>query len=207
MDGTVLELHRKGERPGQRGIPKPGVPENRTSTSAASAGTSTATAMNGSRTIRRPPSSCCRWRRSPPFGRKGGRWPPVIFGENITTSGIPYETFRPGSRVRAVQPELEVTRPSEPCEDPVTSRTSAPRRVPRSCALCSAGAAGIAGVESPVAARRGCIGGPRPLARSGRAPRAGRLPSQGHAPPVGSRRRRALTGAVASRPVPDRGPA
>lgn len=46
-------------------------------------------------------------------------WPvrPGDLGENITTEGIPYATFRPGLRFRAGEVVFEVSKPCTPCDN------------------------------------------------------------------------------------------
>jgi MOSC domain-containing protein YiiM len=44
-------------------------------------------------------------------------WPvkPGDIGENITTKGIPYDSFAPGRKYRAGTVELEISKPCTPC--------------------------------------------------------------------------------------------
>ena len=115
MDGTVLELHRKAERPGERGIPKPSTPEVEILENGVGGD------FNRYRHERKaddPTSAVLLIPMETIAALRQEGWPvaPGDLGENITTSGIPYAAFRPGTRVRAGQAELEVTRPCDPCE-------------------------------------------------------------------------------------------
>ena len=114
--GRIVELHRKPETPGEHGLPKRTVP------SAELTKEGVAGDFN-------------RWRHETQhddptmalllmpletleeLNHEG--WPirPGDLGENITSSGIPYNTFAPGRRFRAGRAEIEITKACPPCDN------------------------------------------------------------------------------------------
>lgn len=113
--GRVFELHKKPEIPGERGLPKPAVPEVRVS-------------------VRGVEGDYNRWRQEKHGGdlnnallllpletieqlRQEG-WPvrPGDLGENVTTSGIPYDDLRPPRRLRVGSVVAEISKPCTPCD-------------------------------------------------------------------------------------------
>ena len=113
-EGRVHALHRKPERPDERGLPKIAVAE----------AIVTARGMEG---------DFNRWRHEKladdprnallvvpletlnDLEREG--WPvrPGDLGENVTSVGLGYDTFAPGGRFLIGEAVVEVTKPCEPC--------------------------------------------------------------------------------------------
>jgi MOSC domain-containing protein YiiM len=114
--GTVVQLNRKSEVPGERGLPKVAVAEARLTTSG----------MEGDFNRYRREE-----KRDDPgmavlllplevvddLNREG--WPvrPGDLGENVTTSGIRNDEFRPSRKVRVGAALLEVSKPCDPCDN------------------------------------------------------------------------------------------
>jgi len=114
--GRVIRLGVKPRTPGQRGLPKPAVPRVRV----ALAG------VDGDYNV---------WRQEERAGdpdyallllpvetiealnREG--WPvrPGDLGENITSSGIPYDSFTPPARLRVGGVVAEVSKACDPCDN------------------------------------------------------------------------------------------
>lgn len=114
--GRVVGLHRKPEVSDEHGLPKPAVSEARI----------LRTGVEG---------DFNRYRHEVQHDDEGMAllvvpretveqlnregWPvsPGDLGENISTSGVPYDAFAPGRRFRAGEAELEVTKPCTPCDN------------------------------------------------------------------------------------------
>jgi len=114
--GIVYRLHRKGRTTGERGLPKPGVPRVEV----------TAAGVEGDYN---------RWRQEEKKGdpdmallllpletidelnREG--WPvrPGDLGENVTTSGLGYESLAPPRRLRLGSVVAEVSKACDPCDN------------------------------------------------------------------------------------------
>jgi MOSC domain-containing protein YiiM len=116
MPGRVKELHRKPETPGEHGLPKPSVPAVQV----------TVHGVDGdfnryrheelhdeadSAILLMPEETLARLRSE--------GWPVHTgdLGENITTSGIPYDRLTSGTRVRAGEVTLQVSRACDPCNN------------------------------------------------------------------------------------------
>jgi MOSC domain-containing protein YiiM len=114
VDGRVVALHRKPEVAGERGLPKPAASElevdargvkgdfNRYRTEKLSGDPDSALLLLPQETIRE-------------LNVEG--WPvaPGDFGENVTTEGIPYASFRPGSTWQLGSVVATVSRACDPC--------------------------------------------------------------------------------------------
>jgi len=116
LTGMVVQLNRKPEVPGEHGLPKVPVPTARVSRSGVEGD------FNRYRTEEK--------HRDPdmavlilPFevisalNQEG--WPvrPGDLGENLTSSGLPNNEFRPSRKVRAGSVLLEVSKPCDPCNN------------------------------------------------------------------------------------------
>jgi MOSC domain-containing protein YiiM len=113
--GRVVSLHVKPEVAGERGLPKPTIPAARFTVGGLSGDFNRyrheekhddprmAVLLFPIETVRE-------------FNREG--WPvqPGDFGENVTTEGIPYAAFAPGSRWRIGTARVEITQPCDPCD-------------------------------------------------------------------------------------------
>jgi MOSC domain-containing protein YiiM len=113
--GRVQEVHRKPERPGEHGLPKPAVEEiqigpggvtgdfNRYRHEELADEPTSAVLLIPSETLRE---------------LRNEGWPvrPGDLGENVTTEGIAYDAMPPGTLLRFARgPEVEITRPCDPC--------------------------------------------------------------------------------------------
>ncbi len=114
--GSVFEIHRKPETRGEHGLPKPTVPSARV----------TFAGLEG---------DFNRWRHETQHDDSGMAilvvpketleqlnregWPVRTgdLGENITSSGIPYDAFAPGRRFRVGDSVIEVTKACTPCDN------------------------------------------------------------------------------------------
>jgi MOSC domain-containing protein YiiM len=127
--GTVVQVSRKSELPGERGLPKVPVP----------LGHIRFRGLEGDFNVYRHEVS----RDDPKMailllpletieGLRREGWPvrPGDLGENLTTSGIAYDALAPGRRVRAGNALLEISKPCTPCENlellPYVGRTRGP---------------------------------------------------------------------------------
>jgi MOSC domain-containing protein YiiM len=114
--GRVHRLGRKSQTPGERGLPKPEIPEAQI----------TVQGVVGDYNVYRHDEA----RDDPAMAilimpletlneldREG--WPvrPGDIGENITTEGLPYDAFAPGDRFRVGGTLLEITKPCTPCDN------------------------------------------------------------------------------------------
>ncbi|HKS59420.1 MAG TPA: MOSC domain-containing protein [Thermoplasmata archaeon] len=114
MRGRVFALHRKPEAAGERGLPKPSVPEVRLTPEGVVGD------YNRYRTEllhSEPTSAVLLIPLETLEGLQSEGWPvqPGDLGENITTQGIPYDRTPPLTRVSFGGAEIEVTRPCDPC--------------------------------------------------------------------------------------------
>jgi MOSC domain-containing protein YiiM len=116
VHGVVVRLGAKPQRSGERGLPKPELAEARI----------TAAGVEGDYNLYRQTT-----RRGDPdmallivpdetladLRREG--WPvrPGDLGENVTTSGIPYDALRPPRRLRLGSVVAETAKPCEPCDN------------------------------------------------------------------------------------------
>ena len=112
--GTVVRIGAKGETPGERGLPKP----ERASARFLHAG------VEGDFNVYRqqekggdPNMGVLLLPEETLSDLNGDGWPvrPGDLGENVTTSGIPYEALAPGRRIRIGEAVLETTKACDPC--------------------------------------------------------------------------------------------
>jgi MOSC domain-containing protein YiiM len=129
MDGLVYALHRKSEVEGERGLPKPTVPEIEV----------TARGVTGDFNRYRhelladePTSAVLLLPMETLEELRLERWPiePGDLGENITTRGIPPDELGPGVQVRAGTSSLEITRSCDPCKNLFLLPYAGPARGP-----------------------------------------------------------------------------
>ena len=114
--GRVFDLHRKPEAPGERGLPKPSIPEAFVSFAGVAGD------FNRYRHFEKKDDPAMAILIMPretlaELDREG--WPVRSgdLGENITTEGIPYSEFVPGRRFRAGEAVLEVSKACTPCDN------------------------------------------------------------------------------------------
>lgn len=116
ISGRVYRLSRKSKTPGERGLPKVAVEEVGVS----------ASGLEGDYNIYRHDVSADDPRMAVllmpletirELQREG--WPvrPGDLGENITSEGLPYDTFGPGRRFRIGGIRVEITKPCTPCDN------------------------------------------------------------------------------------------
>ncbi len=112
--GRVYQLNRKSQVPGERGLPKRAVTEIRI-TSAGLEGDYNVYRHDVSRDDPSMAVLVLPKETIEELGREG--WPvrPGDLGENITSSGIPYDDFSPGRRLRVGTVLLEISKPCTPC--------------------------------------------------------------------------------------------
>ena len=114
--GRVLQLNRKSQTPGERGLPKVPVDEARV----------TLAGVEGDFNVYRHEVShddpamavlVVPFETLQELNREG--WPvrPGDLGENITSVGVGYQEFAPGRRFRVGRALLEVTKPCTPCDN------------------------------------------------------------------------------------------
>jgi len=114
--GHVFQINRKSRTPGERGLPKIPVEDARL----------TAEGLDGDYNMYRHDVSkddpamavlLMPLEMLEQLNREG--WPvrPGDIGENITSTGLPYDSFAPGYRFRVGDAELEVTKPCTPCDN------------------------------------------------------------------------------------------
>lgn len=114
--GRVHRLSRKPQTPGERGLPKPEVPEARI----------TVQGLEGDYNVYRHDEAhddpamailIMPLETLNELDREG--WPvrPGDVGENITTAGLPYDAFAPGTRFRVGDVLLEISKPCTPCDN------------------------------------------------------------------------------------------
>ena len=127
--GTIVQLNRKPEVPGEHGLPKVPVPTVRVNRSGVEGD------FNRYRTEEkhRDPDMAVLVLPSEvisALNREG--WPVRAgdLGENLTTSGLANDEFRPSRRVRAGTVLLEVSKACDPCDNlyllPYVGRTRGP---------------------------------------------------------------------------------
>lgn len=114
--GTVLALHRKAEVPGEHGLPKPSVDEVAVDRSGIVGD------FNRYRHVERrddPDMAVLLLPQETLDGLNREGWPVGSgdLGENITTAGIAYAAFQPGTRVRVGSALLEISKACEPCDN------------------------------------------------------------------------------------------
>jgi MOSC domain-containing protein YiiM len=112
--GRVVRVGAKGRVEGQRGLPKPAVPLA-SITAAGVAGD-----HNVWRSVKRPGDldmAVLLMTAEALAAIRAEGWPvqPGDIGENLTTEGVPYEAFQPGTRWRAGTALLEVSKRCDPC--------------------------------------------------------------------------------------------
>jgi MOSC domain-containing protein YiiM len=115
-EGRVVSVHVKSERPGERGLPKAEVPRARLTASGA-AGDFNRFRHEEKHDDPRMAILLFPLETIEQLNREG--WPvrPGDVGENVTTAGVPYDRFRPGSRWRVGTAQLEITKPCDPCDN------------------------------------------------------------------------------------------
>jgi len=114
--GRVFDLHRKPEVPGERGLPKPSVPEAFITFAGVSGD------FNQYRHFEKkddPTMALLIMPRETLAQLEREGWPVQSgdLGENITTEGIAYDAFAPGLRFRVGGAEFEVTKACTPCDN------------------------------------------------------------------------------------------
>jgi len=114
--GHVVEIHRKPEAPGERGLPKPSVPEALV-TRAGVEGDFNRYRHEEKRddptmALLIMPVETLRDLANEGWPVRGGD-----LGENLTTEGIPYDAYAPGSRFRVGEMEFEVSKACTPCDN------------------------------------------------------------------------------------------
>ena len=116
MEPRVEALHRKSEIPGERGLPKPEVPEIEVAAEGVLGDFNRWRHEEGhddpTAAVLLMPTEMLEELRT-----EG--WPvrPGDLGENIATRGIPYGALEPGMHLRLGSAELTVTRPCDPCNN------------------------------------------------------------------------------------------
>lgn len=114
--GRVFRLGAKSRSPGQHGLPKPELSEARISLDGVEGDYNlyrqTQKAGDPAMALLLIPLETLEELR-----RDG--WPvgPGDLGENVTTSGIPYDALRPPQRVRFGSVVAQTSRPCEPCDN------------------------------------------------------------------------------------------
>ena len=114
--GRVFELHRKLEAPGEHGLPKPSVSEALVQRSGVQGDFNRYRHESknddpGMAVLIMPRETLSELEREGWPVRSGD------LGENITTEGIPYDSFAPGRRFRAGEAVVEVSKPCTPCDN------------------------------------------------------------------------------------------
>lgn len=114
VPGRIHGVHVKPSTPGERGLPKRPVPSARVTTKGLEGD------FNEYRTRKLggdPDSAVLVVPLETLRGLEAEGWPvkPGHLGENLTTEGVPYEAFAPGSRWRVGSVEIQVSRPCDPC--------------------------------------------------------------------------------------------
>lgn len=116
LRGRVYQLSRKGEHPDEHGLPKMAVPEVRVTVHGVEGD------FNRYRHEEKQDDPRMALLIMPietieQFNREG--WPvhPGDPGENVTTSGVAYDAFAPGTRIRIGSARVEITKPCDPCDN------------------------------------------------------------------------------------------
>jgi MOSC domain-containing protein YiiM len=114
--GRVVALHVKPEVPGEHGLPKPEVAVARF-TAAGAVGDFNRFRHEERHDDPRMAILLLPQETIEQLNREG--WPVRSgdVGENVTTAGIPYDAFVPGSRWRVGAAHLEITKPCTPCDN------------------------------------------------------------------------------------------
>jgi len=112
----VFELHRKPEKSGEHGLPKPSVSQ----AFVAKSGVQGDFNRYRHETKHDDPGMALLILPRETLGdlqREG--WPVRSgdLGENITTEGVPYDSFAPGRRFRIGEVVFEVSKPCTPCDN------------------------------------------------------------------------------------------
>ncbi len=114
LEGRVVGLHLKPETPGERGLPKRPVSEARLKRSGLEGD------FNRYRHEEKHDDDGMALLLMPSemieqLNREG--WPvrPGDLGENITSAGIPYDRFQPGTTLTIGEAEVVVTKACDPC--------------------------------------------------------------------------------------------
>jgi MOSC domain-containing protein YiiM len=112
--GVVAALHVKPEIAGERGLPKRSLPTVRVTVHGVEGDFNR---YRHERLADEPDSAVLVIPIEMLERLQAEGWPvrPGDLGENITTKGIPYDQMGPGTRLRAGEAKLEVTRPCDPC--------------------------------------------------------------------------------------------
>lgn len=112
--GRILQVSVKPRTPGEHGLPKRAVPEARVTVAGVDGD------HNAYRARKKADDPAMALLLMPvetlrDLAAEG--WPvaPGDVGENVTTEGVPYEAFQPGTRWRLGTVEAEVTKPCDPC--------------------------------------------------------------------------------------------
>jgi MOSC domain-containing protein YiiM len=115
-DGTVLSLHRKAEKHGERGLPKPSVAEIQVEPAGVVGDFNRWRHEEG----HDDPTSAVLFMPEETLEdlRREG-WPvrPGDLGENVRTQGIPYARLAPGTRLAIGTARLTITRRCDPCNN------------------------------------------------------------------------------------------
>lgn len=114
--GTVQRLSVKPKTPGERGLPKPEVPELRITAAGAEGD------YNHYRTTKvkgDPNLAILVLTEEVLEGLRREGWPvqPGDLGENITLAGVPESSLKPGSRLTIGEVVLEVSEACDPCSE------------------------------------------------------------------------------------------
>jgi MOSC domain-containing protein YiiM len=116
MAGRVHQLNRKSQVPGERGLPKLPVPEARVD----------AHGVEGDYNVYRhdvshddPAMAVLLMPLETLEELRSEGWPvrPGDLGENVTSAGLPYDTFAPGRRFRVGEALMEISKPCDPCDN------------------------------------------------------------------------------------------
>lgn len=115
MNGRVHTLHVKPETPGERGLPKPRVAEARFGSLGVGGDFNRWRADKGKTGDPTYAVLLLPLETIQDLARDG--WPvrEGDLGENVTTVGIPYDAFAPGTRWRVGSATIEIAKPCDPC--------------------------------------------------------------------------------------------
>ena len=114
MSGRIVQISVKGRTPGEQGLPKLPIPAARVD----------ARGVEGDYNVYRaerkhgdPDMAVLLMALEELRALQAEGWPVMAghIGENLTTDGVPYAAMQPGTRWRAGEVELEVSKPCEPC--------------------------------------------------------------------------------------------
>lgn len=117
MQGVIHQIHRKPQTPGERGLPKQLVPEARV----LSGGVEGDYNKYRQEKLQGDPDSALLLLPLETLQQlvvEGWTVQPGDLGENVTTRGLPYESFPAGTRLRlGNEVEIEVARACQPCKN------------------------------------------------------------------------------------------